>query len=85
MAALSDDGNHCRHRSPQGEAGLRLRFGRGDAEDLEADGGEDHGVETAILPLLQEHLGFFHQRRAGDGPAVREAEELPGKVEVTGS
>jgi len=41
--------------------------------------------ETAIPPLLQQHLGFFRQRRAGDGPAVREAEELPGKVEVTSS
>ena len=29
------------------------------------------------MPLLQQHLGFARKRRAGDGPAVREAEELP--------
>ena len=59
-----------------------LRRRCGDVEDVGADGGEDVGPETAILPLLQQHLGFFRQRRAGDGPAVRELEELPGKVEV---
>jgi len=56
------------------------RRGRGDVEDVSANRCEDVGPETAILPLLQEHLGLFCQRRTGDGPAVREAEEPSGRV-----
>ena len=69
----------------QADSVPQLRRGCGNVEDLGANRGEDVGPETAIPPLLQQHLGFFRQRRAGDGPAVREAEELPGKVEVTSS
>jgi len=38
--------------------GLLLRRGRGDAEDVGADGGEDFGLESAALPLLQQHLSL---------------------------
>ena len=43
------------------QRGRRLRFGRGDVEDVEADGGKDFRLQTAILPLFQQHLGFFCQ------------------------
>jgi hypothetical protein len=69
----------------QADSDPPLRRGCGDVEDVGANGGEDVGPETAILPLLKQHLGFFRERRAGDGPAVRETEDLPGKVEVTSS
>jgi len=76
-------------RARRRACGLRLTTngcgGRGDAEDVGTDGGKDRGVESAGLPLLQEHLGFARKRRAGYQPAVREAEELPGIVEVTSS
>jgi hypothetical protein len=50
----------------QADSVLLLRRRCGDAEDLVADGGKDFRLQAACLPLLQQHLGFFRQRRAGD-------------------
>ena len=53
-----------------------LRLGFVDAEVLEADGGEDVGVQTPCGPFVHQHLGLNRQAFTADTLLVAQLEEL---------